>query len=494
MTSAGLLGCSKRRRGTAVVAAALAALGLGLAAAAYSARARPPEPVLLVLREDGVWRVSAAGGRSRLIPSTRGAVAASWAPNGRELAFERGGNVHVVNRDGTGIRLVARGGEPAWSPDGRRLAFSRDGRIVLARRNGRGVRALTDGPNDSRPAWAPDGRRLAFVRAGVVSIVSASGGAVAPVAPGDDPDWSPDGRRIALAQEAGVATAAADGTDLRLIVPQPQAGSPVWSADGSELVVVHDGNMIAYAPDGTAARPLGPGVAVDVRRVPVGAERLPDLDQRAPSQLQVSFLGGRYKLGFASAVDNVGLGPLWIRGVRVGSTMQARQRVRIVGGAVETSLDAGAIRYTWSASHSHWHLLRFESYELRRARDHELVVRDRKSGFCLADHYGHARRVRPAPPFFLGNCRQGEPGAKTVEQGSSVGYTDRYPAHFHGQNVDLTGVPAGIYVLVHRANADGLLRERRYDNNVASVRLRLTRRGGVPAIRVLRICGGSERC
>jgi hypothetical protein len=47
---------------------------------------------------------------------------------------------------------------------------------------------------------------------------------------------------------------------------------------------------------------------------------------------------------------------------------------------------------------------------------------------------------------------------------------------------------------VNRANPDGLLRERRYDNNAASVRLRLTRAGGVPQVQVLRACEGSERC
>ena len=267
----------------------------------------------------------------------------------------------------------------------------------------------------------------------------------------------------------------------------------MWSADGSELVVVHDGNMIAYAPDGTAARPLGPGVAVDVRRVPVGTERLPDLDQRAPSQLQVSLLDGRYKLGFASAVDNVGLGPLWIRGVRVGSTMQARQRVRIVGGAVETSLDAGAIRYTWSASHSHWHLLRFERYEpgaLATTSSSRATARAASASPTTTGTPAACDRRRRSSSATAGKASPSEDGR--------AGLLSRLhrplPGHFHGQNVDLTGVPAGIYVLVHRANTDGFLRERRYDNNVASVRLGLTRRVGVPAIRVLRVCGGSERC
>jgi hypothetical protein len=47
---------------------------------------------------------------------------------------------------------------------------------------------------------------------------------------------------------------------------------------------------------------------------------------------------------------------------------------------------------------------------------------------------------------------------------------------------------------VNRANPDGLLRERRYDNNAASVRLRVTLPGGLPHVQVLRSCEGTERC
>jgi hypothetical protein len=156
------------------------------------------------------------------------------------------------------------------------------------------------------------------------------------------------------------------------------------------------------------------------------------------------------------------------------------------------------MRYTADAPHFHWHLMDFDRYELRRASDFGLVVRDRKSGFCLADHYGHAgNRVRVAPAFFFGNCRQFEPRADRVEQGTSVGWTDRYPANFHGQNVVLTDVPAGIYVLVHRANPTGRIREVTLGNNAASARLRIgwpRGRRGAPTVAVLRLCERSERC
>jgi hypothetical protein len=179
--------------------------------------------------------------------------------------------------------------------------------------------------------------------------------------------------------------------------------------------------------------------------------------------------------------------------------MRASQRVRRIGGGVETYPEVGFLRYTIAPPHQHWHLMDFQRYELRRASDHSLVVADRKSGFCLADHWGIAGHVagRPARAVFHGNCRQFEPGALAVEQGTSVGYTDRYPAYFHGQNLDVTRVRAGIYVLVHRANGEMPLEELRYENNAASVRVRFSwprGRGHQPAIRVLRSCPGSEWC
>ena len=118
-----------------------------------------------------------------------------------------------------------------------------------------------------------------------------------------------------------------------------------------------------------------------------------------------------------------------------------------------------------------------------------MLVRDRKSGFCLADHWGAAPGNWPGRrPHFLGDCEQFHPEATRVVMGTTPGYTDRYPAFFHGQNIDITGVPAGVYDLTHRVNATMHLRELRYDNNAASVRVRLRWRDGYPTVRVLRSC------
>ena len=175
--------------------------------------------------------------------------------------------------------------------------------------------------------------------------------------------------------------------------------------------------------------------------------------------------------------------------------MRAQQLVRLSDGTVRTYDDAGRLRYTPSPSHTHWHLLGFQRYELR-TQDGDVVVRDRKSGFCLVDHYGLARRrvASFSGARFLGNCAASNPGALSVEQGTSVGYTDLYPAHFHGQNLELRGVPAGTYTLVHRANPQQRLEEIDYTNNAASIRIRLTWRGATPLVETLRSCESSERC
>ena len=55
-------------------------------------------------------------------------------------------------------------------------------------------------------------------------------------------------------------------------------------------------------------------------------------------------------------------------------------------------------------------------------------------------------------------------------------------------------MPAGVYDLVHRVNAGLALHELRYENDAASVRLRLTWRKGVPSVVVLRRCDALPTC
>lgn len=483
------------RRIVALVLGATAGLGLvSVIAVVVPAAPAPRQAMLVAARSDGLYLVR-PGARDRKVVRTQGARSPAWSPNGRELAFERNGGVYAVNRDGSGQRLLFAGSEPDWSPDGRFLIAARAGAIVVARRNGSDARRITSGPTDAEPAWSSNGTHVAFSRSGTIVVARTSGAESKTVATGTQPAWSPDSTRIAFASPGGIASVGVGDGAVLVHTTDPLHRAPAFSLDGTELVFAAGESLYAVPFAGGESRLLTPGSAADWARVPTRAELLPDLDQRAPSGLVVSQTGGRYRLGFMSEVDNVGVGPVWVRGVRRGRTMQAFQLVRTAGGGAETHADAGTLRYTASPNHSHWHLLGFVRYELRRPSDFRLVARDRKTGFCLADHYGQVPGVRAAAPVFLGNCGAGNRALRSVEQGSSRGYTDRYYPHYHGQDVDLTRVPTGVYVLVHRANPDRLLRERRYDNNAASVRIRVVRRaGGPPSVQVLRTCQGRERC
>nr|MDP8910761.1 lysyl oxidase family protein [Actinomycetota bacterium] len=212
----------------------------------------------------------------------------------------------------------------------------------------------------------------------------------------------------------------------------------------------------------------------------------------------------RFLLGFGSAVVNVGDGPLLIEGerpTRKRRLMSAAQILRRTDGSTLTRRNVASMLYVRSEDHAHWHVLRFERYELRRASDGKLVRPDRKTGFCLGDRYDHDPKKRlanePAKAVWTHRCGIRKPGLLRIREGISVGYGDDYDPHVEGQYVDLTRVPAGQYELVHRVNADRRLREADYGNNASSILFELGWPGGFgasPSLNVLARCPDSDRC
>jgi hypothetical protein len=256
----------------------------------------------------------------------------------------------------------------------------------------------------------------------------------------------------------------------------------------------------------TAAATLAvvfPGAVPSASSARPGPALLPDLDQEFPSELEVILdgtrLAPRYRLGFRSAVRNVGLGPLVISGHRRPDlpTMTADQLIEHADGAREVVPTIGTMRFVSSATHRHWHYLHFDRYELRRAGSATVLERDGKSGFCLGDRYPvTTATVRGAlpEPVYVGRCGLGETGLLSVEEGISVGWGDSYSPFLEFQSLPLDGLPAGRYVLVHRVNADRSIREVSYANDAASILLELRWNDGVPHLHVLASCPDSDAC
>jgi Tol biopolymer transport system component len=262
------------------------ATSLAVAGATNSAR-RPtalltysagPSGGLCLARPDGSRRVRLLAGEAR---------APTWSPDGRFVAFARGGKIVVANARGRIVRRFGSlGADPAWSPDGSRIAYAAGApasRIVVANRNGRTLTSISTGRNfASGPTWSPNSGRLAYAEqleidrpsqpgSNRVFVVNADGsGRRLLVASAAEPAWSPDGSRIAyiayaspLADTGQVAVIGLDGAGARRVTSggAPETG-PVWSPNGRVIAFVRrvgsSTTVVAIRPDGTGERTLIP--------------------------------------------------------------------------------------------------------------------------------------------------------------------------------------------------------------------------------------------
>ena len=214
----------------------------------------------------------------------------AWSPDGSKLAFIRVTNnnagvtttrMHIMNADGSGIRMVPTGdgdataspGSPAWSPAGDALVYhwQPDGLSVIERINidGSGWKRLTPNNGSHSPAWSPDGHTIAFsrMRSGQADIfvMRPDGTEVMPLSsePGHAvaSSWSPDGTQIAYGTQFArdIYVIDADGSDQT--VRTEDGEGPSWAPDGSKIlfdssrddpdIPPHNVEIYAMNPDGT---------------------------------------------------------------------------------------------------------------------------------------------------------------------------------------------------------------------------------------------------
>lgn len=269
------------------------------------------------------------------------------------------------------------------------------------------------------------------------------------------------------------------------------------------MAIVTPVRLTRLAPIALALALAGSGTAHAA-----STQLLPDLVQKYPREVQVETVSSsgtpHHLIGFLSAVNNFGAGPLIVHGHRDNvfqDGMAGDQIVKNADGSQAVRPGIGRLVYVNAITHQHWHYVGFDRYELRRQRDNALIAPDQKSGFCLGDRYEAFSETpvpgKPKDPVYTGNCAPNDSQALEVTEGISVGYGDDYAPIKEGQVIDVTGVPAGRYYLVHRVNADRSLLETSYANDAASVLVELAWPNGMqsaPTVKVLNTCSATDRC
>lgn len=240
-----------------------------------------------------------ADGTVRQVTGVSGGLGAShpvWSPDGEELVFGGskiedvgiGGQVALVNADGSNEREVGAGQMPQWSPDGSLVAFNEVDDVTGDDLSMYVIDVASGEINDLglgySPRWiddavlvfnsnvyapdgsasfdaffldlatgerqplaeatiaypSPDGTMLLLEHDGALSLASADGAGAVEIVNGFSPVWSPDGTRFAFAydhdSDANPIHAIVD-LEGRTVVSGLAGATPTWSPDGTRVAV-----------------------------------------------------------------------------------------------------------------------------------------------------------------------------------------------------------------------------------------------------------------
>jgi dipeptidyl aminopeptidase/acylaminoacyl peptidase len=216
----------------------------------------------------------------------------AFSPDGRTIAFIRGGDLYSVRPDGSGQRHLTTGAEldsaPVVSPNGRYVAFERRASagsaadLYTVRVLGGGLHRVTNSADDDHDvAFSPDGKTIAFVRSSGANddiySVRPSGAKLARLTKTAgldefEPRYFAAGILFSRGDSGKGPSAFADIYTMR---SNGRKVRPLVRGVGSAYVedVTADGHMLLFRRDqGLWVKRIGPGKARKLSQLPDGSE------------------------------------------------------------------------------------------------------------------------------------------------------------------------------------------------------------------------------
>jgi hypothetical protein len=210
----------------------------------------------------------------------------------------------------------------------------------------------------------------------------------------------------------------------------------------------------------------------------------PNLRIGRPSDLYLERAGaGELRLRATSNVKSRGRGPIELHGARNGwHTMRVAQRIHRAGGGRLVVPTRATLNFTNVGSYfggSYWKVHQLARFELWRVgRDRRPLRRVRigpKLNYCLRDlERTRPGRRSPGHAHYPG-CNQ-NPLTDAVTLGTSVGWSDIYPADYDEQWIDVGGL-RGCFAFTMTVDPRHLLYESNERDNTSRRLVRLPYRG-----------------